>query len=256
LLSVHHTCAQDAGKLASFREKVLPEYKSYFNSAELSENGQLRLSAIDQYVSLPTDKKRAVMANLITAWRESLVFVQYGSKTEMWSWDAESGNAQILDQWDLNQAPEVKIPKTKLNAHPWFIYLGYEMGGVSTSQDINITFNIRVGCYLLANKWDVAALFGFTTDIDSTYSVSYGIISRVHFPIPRSKISPSVGLQVMGSSLTTGTETTYTTTSISTSAVVGVSWFIGIGSVDFDLNIGTRVSGMGGYTVMPGMLKR
>ena len=66
LLGCQQIYAQVAVKFESFQQKVLPEYGMYFNKAELTENGQLNLTAVDKYIALPVDGKRTIVEKITT----------------------------------------------------------------------------------------------------------------------------------------------------------------------------------------------
>jgi hypothetical protein len=50
LLGIQHINAQDSKKLESFRVKVLPGNSLYFDKADITENGQLSLSALNKFM--------------------------------------------------------------------------------------------------------------------------------------------------------------------------------------------------------------
>ena len=88
-VTLQHICAQNFDdKLASFQEKVLPQYAIYFSKAGLTGNSQLLLSATDQYRLLSVNSKKTMMDTLVSNWRESLVLVKYDSKSDLWGWNS------------------------------------------------------------------------------------------------------------------------------------------------------------------------
>jgi len=250
LLGPQQTNAQASKKLESFKEKVLPGYSMYFNQAELTENGQLNLSAVDKYILLSADGKKAIMVNISKTWRDSLVLVHYGSKRELWGWSTETGNARMLDEWDLN-APQ--LAKTQLEkpqipvSHPWFIYVGGQFGG-DNQKNINLSLNTRVGFFLLRNRWDFATTLsaGLTGNVDATSTgwANVGLMSRVYFPIKKLGISPNIGGEISMASFGS-------TQSTNKSLLLGISWFVGFGSLDIGIRIGNEVSTVGGLTIAP-----
>jgi hypothetical protein len=243
--------AQDSTKLLSFREKLLPQNTIYFAGADLTEKGLLGLAAVDRYIGLPANDKKAIMTNIAAAWREPLVLVRYGSKTELWGWNGVTGITELLDEWDQNLSYLAKMPDMPPRL-PWFFYVGDQFA--ITSSMVNFSFNTRVGSFLLDNKWDCAATFsfgfiGYSGSDNTSNSWSFGIMGRRHFLIQNSTFSPNIGAQLMHTS-----SEGYSTNTLS--LVLGISWFVGIGSIDFDLTIGSEVTGMGGYTIAPNMVKR
>jgi hypothetical protein len=250
LLGFQQTYAQVSKKLETFKEKVLPEYSMYFSQAELTEKGQLNLSAIDKYILLPADGKKAIIAKISKAWQDSLVLVRYGSKSELWGWRNETGNARLLDEWDLNAPqltkPQPAIPQTTFY-HPWFIYVGGQLGG-DNQKNINLSLNTRFGFFLLMNRWDLATTLsaGLSGNVEATSTswVNVGLMSRVHFPIKKLGISPNIGGEISMASLD-GTQTA------NKSLLIGISWFVGFGSLDIGMRMGNEVSAIGGLTIAP-----
>jgi hypothetical protein len=248
LLGYVQTFAQITKDVESFKEKVLPKYNMYFSQAELTDNGHLNLTALDKYIGLSTDDKKTIMVNISKAWQDSLVLVNYGSKRELWGWSTVTANVQLLDDWDLSATHVLKMPVTKLTKtalHPWFFYVGGQLGG-DNQGNTNFAFNTRLGFFLLANRWDFASTFstgttGSSNDASSTTGwVNFGLMSRVYFPIKNTSIRPNIG-----SSLQFGNDGTQASLSL------GICWFVGFGSVDIAFNIGNEFTTMGGYTIMP-----
>ncbi len=256
LLGSQQTIAQDSKKLEVFRENGLPGYSMYFNQAELTENGQLSLSALDNYTGLPADEKRVIMVKIITAWQDSLVLVHYGSKRELWGRSFETGDVLLLDEFDLNAPPLVIATTIDARPHPWFFYVGGQLGGDS-QHDINLGLNLRLGFFLLKNRWDLATTlsggltgylnFSYTSGSPSTATgwTNVGLMSRVHFPIKKLGLSPNVGgeisIGVFGN----------TPATVNAAVVLGLSWYVGFGSLDIGIHIGNIVSGSAGYTMSP-----
>lgn len=247
--------AQAPGNVELFRANTLPKFSMYFSQADLSPSGQLQLWAANAYIQLKADDKKVVMGNINNAWRDSLVLVNYGSKCELWGWNAISGNTTLLDEWDKNvlqPAASVSAIQPKMVMHPWFFYLGYQLMGDS-QKNINLAFNTRLGFYLLLNRWDFAFTYslGMSGNADSqadpTPYSNFGVMSRVHFPIKNTGFTPNVGLEYSWSAFGTSSSTA------SPSLVLGVSYFVGIGRIDVGFKIGNSTSGMGGYTMYPGL---
>jgi hypothetical protein len=254
LLGSQQIFAQASKKLDALREKVLPQYSTYFSQAETTENGQLNLKASDTYSVLPAASKKSILSTITKAWQDSLVIVLYGSKRELWGWNARTSETKLLDEWDMAipiSAPIITVADAqKTNLHPWFLYLGGQFMG-DNNQNINLSFNTRVGFFLLLNRWDLAATLsaGSSGNVEATgtpYS-NIGLMSRVHFPIKKYSISPNIGAEMILASFGE-TESTFVP-----SLVLGFSWFVGIGRVDIGIKIGDITSGMGGYSMYPGM---
>jgi hypothetical protein len=259
LLGYQQINAQDSTKINTFREKLMPQYIIYFNRAKLTEKGLLDLYATDKYIQLSGTDKKSIMTNITASWREPLVIVQCGEKTELWGWNGETGITDMIDEWylkpSLNKYQSGKTSTIKPHL-PWFFYVGDLMRISKGNEDMSL--NSRVGCFMFDNKWDFAATFsvGFNSsgegeNVSTTNKMSYGIMGRKRFIIPNNKLkfTPSIGGQLLNSS-DGGTSTT-------TAAVIfGISWYVGIGSIDLDFSIGKQTSGMGGYTIAPNMMRR
>ena len=255
ILGTQFAVAQATGNIDSFKTSILPKYSMYFSNAELTEYGQLRLSAIDAYTRLTPDEKKSIVNNIAVSWRDSVVLVGYGTKTELWGWSAVSGNTWLLDEWDKSAgqpaaSTAVKPPKTVM--HPWFFYLGYQLMGDS-QQNLNLALDTRIGFYLLLNRWDFAATYTLgmsgNIDADPTAYSNLGLMSRVHFPIKNSGFSPNIGGELVMASFGS------TSSTVKPALVLGFSWFVGIGRIDIGVRIGEATAGMGGYTMYPGMAK-
>ena len=255
LLGTQQIHAQAPKKLDSFVNNVLPQYSLYFNQAELTDNGQLNLSAVEKYTFLPVEQKKAIMGQITSAWRDSLVLVHYGSKSELWGWNAATGNTRMLDEWDRAASQAIKLPAVnvqKTSKHPLFYYFGAQIMGDS-QKNINLSFNGRLGFFLLMNRWDLATTVstGRSGNADATSSgwSNVGVMTRLHFPIKKSGIIPNIGGELTIASFGK------TSPALTPSLVLGVSWFVGIGRLDIGVKIGDVTSGIGGYTMYPGARK-
>ncbi len=247
--------AQVSGKLGSFKEKVLPRYSMYFDQAEITDNGHLNLSATVKYVVLLPGEKKAMMNSIIAAWKESLILVHYDSKRELWGLSSEAGSGKMLDKWDLN-AKQIEDPSTekagKTTSHPWFLYLGGQ-GLMDSNSNINLSFNTRLGFFLLLNKWDLAATYsinmsGNTKNTDNKSNTSQsniGLASKIYFPIKQYRISPNIGAEISLASPGNNTQT------INESLLFGINWYVGMGSLDLGFRAGNEFTIMIGYTFMP-----
>ena len=240
--------AQGSKELDSFKEKVMPKYSKYFNQASLTESGQLGLSALDQYKMLSSDARKAIMVVICTEWPESYVIVSSGSKKELWGRNTGNGTVRLMDTWDLNASQLTKMPETSSTLHPWFFYIGGQIGG-DTQKNVNMSVNTRLGFFLLLNRWDMAATLstGLSGNIESepSYWSNIGLMSRVHFPIRKIGISPNIGGEMTYTPFGNGAGT------ISGAAVAGISWYIGSGSLDLGVSVGKQITAMGGFTFAP-----
>jgi hypothetical protein len=98
------------------------------------------------------------------------------------------------------------------------------------------------------NRWDLATTLsaGLSGNVEDTGTgwANVGLMSRVHFPIKKLGISPNIGGEISMASLG-GTQTT------NMSLLLGISWFVGFGSLDIGIRIGNEVSTVGGLTIAP-----
>lgn len=249
LLTVAAT-AQDSLKLENFRSNALPGLSGYFNKAELSENGRLVLTATQKYITLQAETKKSVMTSALTGLNDSIVLVKYGPVTELWG--TANRKAILLDRIDLDSPLLPPITDDGTGLHPWFFYYGIQFGGDS-QKNINLAVNLRLGFYLLKNRWDLATSLSGGVSGNTAYNNSgsgwanAGFMSRVHFPVPKLGLNPNVGAEISVAMFDKSSPT------VNYAFVVGLSWFIGIGSIDIGISFGDVVSGSGGVTVMPGV---
>ena len=261
LLGNQYIHAQVSTKMETFMGKVLTEYKLYFNKAELTENGQLSLSALDDYFMLPVEKKNEIMEYITYQWQGSLVLVHGGTKNELWGRNSENGKTNLIKDWNLNES-QPTITQTsepeKLSRHPCFFYLG-GLGMMDSNQNINFALNTRLGFFLLLNRWDLAATYSInfmgTKDSENvTGRTNIGVMSKVYFPIKKYNISPNIGGGISMSSYTDAQKVT--TQTVNESLLFGISWFIGFGSLDIGFQTGKEVTTMIGFTIFPRLKTR
>lgn len=241
-------------RLSQFRTDVLPQYQSFFKSADINQSGQLVLYANSNFASMPADEKKSLMDKLTRAWQSSLIIVSYEGKYELWSWDNKVSKSIRLDSWDLNAAAFRKPAAETLSGtalHPWFVYLG-GLGQYNSSRYLTVAFNSRVGFYLLRDRVDFAWTLsvggsGYDTATINT-NLSYGIMSKVYFPIKKARLSPNVGVSLDNNVIYTADQTS---SSASASALAGISWFVGKGSLDLEFRYGKEFTTMVGYTFYP-----
>jgi hypothetical protein len=267
ILACQKMVSQDPGSdITAFRGTVLPQYSTYFKSAGLSPAGQLVLSANDAYASLSVNSKTAIMDNLMKKWTESLILVNYGSKSELWGWNIDTGKALRLDGWDVNAARVSNAPVnkgTRTALHPFFVYVGGQ-GILDSEHNLNAGLSTRVGFFLLKNRWDLAwtlsgAVIG---NIDSTTSssnqLSTGLMTKFYFPIKSLKLSPNVGIDLQSTVISSSEGSS--SQAANRAVLAGVSWYVGQGSLDFGLRQGLakgqKMSATIGYTIMPGTGKK
>ncbi|MDO9255829.1 MAG: hypothetical protein Q7U54_09985 [Bacteroidales bacterium] len=253
LFGLQPAYSQSPDKLTLFKQKVLPRFSTYFSLAELTEKGQLTLQASEPYFTLASENKKAVISDIANSWKDSLVIVRFDTRRELWGWNARTSETKLLDEFDLAiplPAAGAVSSTPKMTMHPWFFYLGGQFAGDS-QKNIGISLNTRLGFFLLLNRWDFATTLSIGSsgniEVAGTPYANIGLMSRVHFPIKKTGFSPNIGVDMTLASVGEA-EPTYVP-----SLVVGFSWFVGIGRIDVGVKIGDLTSGMGGYTMFPGM---
>jgi hypothetical protein len=255
------TLAQDSNKMEIFLGKILAAYSPYFDKAEFTENGQLSLSALDKYFMLTIDKKTEILEDINANWQEALVIIHGATQNELWGRNSQNGKANLIDQWGMAPTPPtttITEEPQRFLKHPWFFYIG-EQGMMDTNHNINFALNTRVGFFLLLNKWDLAAtyslnLMGSEGSDDFTGQTNAGLMSKVYFPMKKWNISPNVGGGISwNSSMNAQNESTQ---SINKSILLGVSWFVGFGSLDVGIQSGKEVTSMIGFTFFPNLMSK
>jgi hypothetical protein len=239
-------------KLDSFRSDVLTKYSAYFTSANLNESGQLRLTAGEDYSKLASSGKQDIMNILLNSWQESFVILQVESRRELWGWNEETKEGLLIEVWNLNPQQGTAKPQalqSDIAKHPWFFYIG-GASQMDSFKNINGALSARLGFFLLLNKLDLAAsvteqLSGNIEDESSSLSTSVGLASKFYFPIQKHNISPNLGAELAVTIPSEG-EIAFTPYFLA-----GVSWFVGPGSLDAGLRIGSSSMLMFGYTLIP-----
>lgn len=248
LLACSPSYAQNVKKLESINV-ILKELTPYFSKAELTESGQLNLTATEKYMLQNLDEKKLIVEKITSKWQEQRILIHQDSKWELWGWETKTKNTLHLDAWDLNRPKLAHIPVTYARPHPWFIYVGGQLG-YDSEGNINLALNTRLGFFLLLNRWDLATTLSTGVTGNPKYGPAenwqnLGLMSRVHFPIKKYHISPNIGAEI---SYTASAEAEAI---VSKSIVLGFTWFTGIGSLDIGIKIGNTTTGIGGYTLSP-----
>jgi len=239
-------------KAEAFRVEVLPTYNTYFSASGLTQGDQLKLDALSGYTQMSGGGRKAVMNNLTKSWQESLVVVQYGSFRELWGYDNNSREAVLIDSWDTDPKPVTAAtpePLSNTELHPWFFYIGGAQR-IDSDKNINGALSARAGVFLLMDKWDIAAtvseqLSGNIESEDVSMQTSIGVMTKVYYPITKYKFSPFAGAEA-AVTFVKGSKATFTP-----SFLVGMSWFVGAGSLDVGVRAGSSTSLMVGFTVIP-----
>jgi hypothetical protein len=238
-----------------FRTAVLPQFKIYFTEADLTANGQLKLTSTSGFISLSRENKNTVMDMLVRSWQTSLIRIENGATRELWGLNGRTGKAMLIESWTtegITEAKPAELPLSKTSQHPWFVYFGFQFQ-MDSQQNVNMGLNTRVGFFLLKNRWDLAAtasgfMLGNLESESQNVQSGVGISSKVYFPIPKLRISPNIGGEVSYSSYTIE-ETT--SSSVTPYGLAGISWYVGNGSFDVNVRIGKEALVMLGYTFIP-----
>jgi hypothetical protein len=247
--------AQNGNENKFSKEDFLSQFGIYFTDAEGSETGIIRLQATGLFASFSTEKKNTVMEFVLSK-GYTLASVAYEYKRELWKKDQFSNTVALLDSWDLNT---LYTPKTtlktlqKTDVHPWFFYFG--LNSNFNEESLSIYLSSRLGFFLLKNRWDLAlsysaGLYGRYED-GATYNSDLGLMSKVYYPIRKYNISPYAGLGIsyLWSEYNDGSYESYpATTNWDVPVYLGVSWWVGSGSLDFGLQIGDNSVFTVGYT--------
>jgi hypothetical protein len=241
----------------------LSENTQYFEDAYLKDDGTLEIIAKKTFTDTEPGKKSSILELSLKKWDGEMIFIRSGYserdipgyKTEVWTKNRHTGIVSPIGNWDLNSADVSRFLPKELETtrkHPWFFYVG---GQSSFNSDAYSLFlNTRVGAFLLKDWWDLglsAYLSGNVIGENISDVFELGISSKIYWPIRKYKISPYIGTGVSwGYSLSIDdigdVEATYTRTMF----LIGTSWYIGPGSLDFGLQFGDNFNVTVGYTFL------
>jgi hypothetical protein len=179
---------------------------------------------------------------------KKVAYVSCGHKREIWGKDATK-TVRLLDTLDMSSSnlKEVMKEPQRLVKHPWFFYFGGQ--SMFSTKDFNIAFNVRGGCFLLMNRWDIAVSLAVYASED-IFQVPIGLASKYYFPmtVKGQRISPYLGIgidYVLDGN--TGEE------QVNLPVLAGVSWALGPGSLDVGIQYGevSKFAITAGYTFFP-----
>ena len=243
----------------SFKQMISAHYDNYFEKAEL-QNGHIWLYATNDFLAMPAEKKQMLLETIFAKWESGLIIISYGYQRELWKKDSAKNSMSKIDNWNMNSMTFVKVSEDRqsqrLGLYSWFVNFGGQLSWISGDDpNVNLGFSSRVGSFLLKNKWDLALSNSFSIAGD-VLTFEMGPTSRVYFPIKEKKINPYVGLGLSyvwtDTYIFDGYNDEYiVSTSWNPSLLLGVSYFIGPGSLDFGLQISENFSATIGYTFMP-----
>lgn len=174
----------------------------------------------DCYTKMSETEKRELVKSEANKNGVKLVNVFGVYKVELWR--VNSNKATKIDMWDKNDI--VQSDKGDNHGtirslkHPWFFNIS---GAISMkNHNIHDAFSpestycsgyVRIGCYLLKGRWDLAInnILSYSSTEETvikegmekaehkeeiSFNGSFGVDTRVYFPIKSMKISPFVGV--------------------------------------------------------------
>jgi hypothetical protein len=237
--------AQTGNSFESFKSRILIEQSIYFSNVTLIQNDIPELYATASYISKSSAQKRIIMKQVAQYWPTSVIIVNAGVKKEMWK-KADKGNAAVLiDEWTTDLSNPLKAAK---QYNRFYFSLGYQ-NAMSGGESVNKYGYFRFGGFLILNRVDLSSSLSFmaipVTAAKNDLSTNISLMGRVHFPIKKYNLSPNVGFEMFVG----GND--YSQYALN----LGVSWFVGFGSIDLGFRISEISSLMGGVTLSPKLTK-
>ena len=208
---------------------------TYFYSIENGKNGTLVIHAKTAYQNLSVEERENIIYQSFNGMAFDFLQVYYGSKRELWKKDQNS--LSLLDSMDMNN-PDLRkyivAKQGKLTAYPIFIYVGAQ--GSFNYNMYNFYYNFRFETFLLKNHWDAAFSLSLGLN-DGNFSVNIGGASKYYFPfkIKTHNLSVYAGLQA---SYIYNDGSEYPSHDWDVSGMIGMSWYVGPGSLDFGIQSG------------------
>lgn len=220
----------------------------YFQSVELLKNSTCFITAFDTYKNLEMSVKQKLIDKIAQTNQDLSIIVAFGIYRELWKWDNASKTAVLLDVFRTNENMSLSTSlknNQKISKRPIFFHIG-GMQNLDSNGNLNVYLNSRIGSFLLYNKVDIALSFTYMLNgnIKSETMLKQsmlGVMSKYYYPIPKYKISPNAGLDISIS----GSGTTPTL-----SLLLGISWYVGPGSLDLGFRVQKNVTTMVGYTFL------
>jgi len=260
--------AQDSSTNTALPD-FLSEYKQYFSHATIKENGNLDIQADSVFISMDIAKKNAILELALKKWDGEMIFIHSGYKREIWRRNVNTGVVSLVGSWNLND-PEIDkyLPKALQTTkfHTWFFYVGGQIN--FNSEHYTLFLSARIGSFLLEDRWDLAlsgSISGANNNKNTTSAIEIGVLSKFYYPIKKYRISPYAGLGLswvstymrvdnsisfpgMGGEIPgfgyDGIRDNY----LKAMLLLGISWYVGPGSLDVGLQIGRNLNMTIGYT--------
>jgi hypothetical protein len=251
LVAGHYCAAQQSGQ-----NEWAISFSNYFESDSTTKIS-VNLYAKPYYMSASWQSKSFVIDNIMSMRNKKVAYVSYGHRREVWGKDATQ-TVRLLDTLDMSSSnlKEVVKESQKLIRHPWFFNFGGQ--GMFSSEYLNLSSNARIGFFLLLDKWDLALSQGWSVsgNIEEEVISGFftGLSSKYYFPMT---ISTTIGKQRISPYLGGGISYAYDDSmeewQIDLSALAGVSWALGPGSLDIGIQYGkvSKFALTAGYTFFP-----
>ena len=236
--------------LETFQQDGLPALRIWFSRADLSASSHLRLLATEEFLRLGDARQKGVMTTVASSWSEArqgkLVgpkgFMEVAEPAGMSLWrvvDVDTDEAVLVERWDAGNPLGVTGGGGRRG--PWYGYLGGQARVAFSEETAYLSFNARLGTFLIANRLDTAFTYttSLTTDVSSRArpvgttppdiaSSSVGLLGRYHIPLSK-KVSVHAGTQI-------ATGPTY-------NLLTGLGIFTGAGVYDIGLSVGLNTGG-------------
>jgi len=235
----------------------LTDNEQYFSDAKLRKDGTLELLAKESFSSIDQNKKNAIIEYALKKWNIEIVYIRAGYKREIWKKDLTTGLITLIGLWDLNNAEVYKyLPRTlkTTNIHPFFFYVGGQSN--FNSEKFSLFLNARIGSFLYKDRWDVALSASVSVSDNQGTSIANAetsLLSKVYFPIRKYNLSPYIGTGIsrVFTSTVTDNSNQYSENDDSywnSMLLLGISWYVGPGSLDLGTQVGDNFNITLGYT--------
>lgn len=237
----------------------------YFEEIE-QVNSCLNIRVKEDFFSLSDKEKRNIM-NSVFASSNELLLLSGGYQRELWAKDGKSGKIIILDSWNANVVASAIKPLgssqtlQRTETSPWYYYIGGNMNWGAGSPLV-FNYNVRIGTFLFKNVWDIALTYGSSSinnDAGYTNRYSFGLMSRVYYPIKKIKLNPYLGGGISYQRTEDhidGVDDYFTSKYWNKYIVVGACWYVGPGGLDVGFQFGNGFTTTVGYTFSPKIKKK
>ena len=203
-----------------------------------AKDGKLQLVTNADYESLSKAQKKEVLNRVARDFQGYDICV-YGQNQQRELWLSTAQGVRMLDTWNNDSLQIADYLPLQLKRHG-DTKVFYYMGGSYNGGDgfYNGALNLRAGTYLYKNLIDAAVTVNMggskVDDGDSEFTGDVGIDSRFYLPlhIKDVNLAPYVGA---GISWIFAPEKMH-----ELRILAGACWFVGPGSLDFGLQLGTE----------------